>query len=426
MGISMKHWLLSRLNKGKGLDKDIEIEFLSCPEIANAMEEYRIRALAFDTCVNMIAGAVGKFEFKTFVKHQEVKGKEYYTWNVSPNPYQNSTTFLHKLIYKLYSENQALVIYEKGNDGREFLYVADGFSKPQEQVGGTEGYKNVVVGETTYTKTFPEGEVLRFQLSHNNIKPVLDGLCQSYHALTQAAMKNFTWANGKHFKVHVGQIAQGGKDWNKQFQDMINAQVKPFFLSEHSVLPEFEGYDYQDIGGSPDSSRSTRDIRALTDDIFEFTARCFSIPPVLLMGDVAGSEDAMNRWLTTCIDPLRDQIQEEIIRKRYGYSGWNKGNYLQVDASALYHFDVFQNAANVEKLIGSGVFSVNDIRQAAGLSPIQKDWAQEHYLTLNISSIRQSAKPMDQEESQKSQINPTQTKEKEGENDEKVLYHTSL
>ncbi len=79
-----------------------------------------------------------------------------------------------------------------------------------------------------------------------------------------------------------------------------------------------------------------------------------------------GTADANSRFMTYCIDPLCDQLQEEINRKRYGYEEWKRGNYLRVDSSSILHFDIFENAANVEKLIGSGAFTINDVRRAAG------------------------------------------------------------
>ena len=103
MGISIKRWILSKL----GLGGTAEISSL---ELQQALEEYRIRELAFHTCVAMIANAVGKCTFKTYRKHEENRGEEYYLWNVEPNPNQNSTAFLHKLIYQLYKENEVLII----------------------------------------------------------------------------------------------------------------------------------------------------------------------------------------------------------------------------------------------------------------------------------------------------------------------------
>ena len=172
----------------------------------------------------------------------------------------------------------------------------------------------------------------------------------------------------------------------------MEEQVKPFFTSDNAVLPEFNGYLYEELGER--SGSDTRDIRAMYDDIFDFTARAFNIPTVLMSGQVAGTEDALNRWLTVCIDPLCDQLQEEANRKRYGLEEWKKGNYLRIDTSCLIHFDVFANASNVDKLVGSGTFSVNEIRRAAGQPRIEEDWADRHMITKNYATIEEVLKAL--------------------------------
>lgn len=387
--MSIRDWLLNKLKINEKLPA------VSCDELLEAGEEYMIRELAFNVCVSLIANAVGKCEFKTYRGGKEIREGEYYLWNVEPNTNQNSTAFVHKLIYKLYSENEALVISTHHRDGREMLAVADSFVSPLEYPAKMQEYTGVQVGEVAYNKTFRENEVMHFRLQQKNIRPVLNALYGSYNRLTEAAMRNYSWANGKHYKVHVSQIARGSDEWQENFTKMINSQVKPFLENASGVLPEFDGYSYENIGGSPDSSRTTRDIKALVDDIFDFTARAFGIPTVLLLGDVAGTQDALERWLTTCIDPLCDQIQEEIIRKRYGYEQWRQGNYMRIDTSSILHFDLFANASNIEKLIGSGAFSINDIRRAASLSEIPEEWADKHFMTLNISTMEQTTRQME-------------------------------
>jgi hypothetical protein len=108
---------------------------------------------------------------------------------------------------------------------------------------------------------------------------------------------------------------------------------------------------------------------------------------VLVDGSIQGTEDAQGRFLTGCIDPICDQLQEEINRKRYGYDQIRRGDYLRIDTSSIRHFDMFANAANVEKLVGSGVFSINEVLRAAGLPAIPEDWADKHYLTKNIATL---------------------------------------
>lgn len=394
MGISVKEWILSKLTPRTGSNgTDV-----SCTELWEAVQEYRLRELAFHVCVNTIANAVGKCEFKTFRRGKPIRENEYYLWNVEPNINQNSTAFLHKLIYQLYSQNEALVIATKRRTGEEMLAVADSFSQPNQYPAKMNEYQDVVVGDTSYQKTFRENEVLHFQLNAVNVKPVLEAMTSSFNHMLSLAVKNYGWVSGKHLKVHITQTEQNDPEFNKKFRDMLNQQIKPFFDADSALLPEFEGYDYSEFPAATNgtaANRTTRDIRSLADDIFDFTARSFQIPPVLLFGDVAGTQDAMTRWLTTCIDPLCDQIQEEINRKRYGKEAYLRGDYLQVDTSTIIHFDLFQNASSVEKLIGSGAFSINDVLAAANQPRIEEPWADAHWLTLNISPIDQAARTVE-------------------------------
>ena len=173
---------------------------------------------------------------------------------------------------------------------------------------------------------------------------------------------------------------------------MIQDQLKPFFASNGAVLPEFDGYQYTNVGST--SKGDSRDVRNAIEDIFDFTARGFLIPAVLVNGKVEGTADANKRLLTNCVDPICDQLQEEITRKRYGYTGWKNGEYLRVDSSAIVHFDVFENAPNVEKLVGSGAYTINDVLRAANQPRINEPWANEHYLTLNIAKMSEATRAL--------------------------------
>ena len=384
MAINFFRWLL-----GSGKSEPIEV---TCKELFEAVQEYQIRELSFWVCANMVANALGRCEFRTYRDNQEIKEREYYLWNVSPNVNQNSSAFLHKLVAKLYQDNEALVVATLPRGDLDALVVADSWQRPEDWPSRQNEYDGVTVGDYTYQYPVYENQAIHLTLNHQNMRPILNGLYRSYCRMVSAAMKAYTWGSGQHWKVHVNQIAQGNKDWAENFQAMITAQVKPFLESDGAILPEFDGYTYENVGGG--TSGDTRDIRAMIEDIFDFTARGFLIPTVLVNGSIEGTADANTRFLTNCIDPLADQLQEEINRKRYGYDGWRRGNYLRVDTSSIIHFDMFANAANVEKLVGSGAFTINDVRRAAGETPINEDWANSYFMTKNISSMDALTRPM--------------------------------
>ena len=386
MGI--KDWIINKLSNNSFKQVDVE-------EIIGAMQELYVRDMAFETCVNMISNAVGKCKVKTFRSREPTREKEYYLWNVRPNANQNSVEFMHRLIKKLYTDNEVLVV--SFSDGRnEQLYIADSFTKEQIKFAGQEKiYTGIVVDGVDIRRQLKSSEVIHLTLNDSNAKNVIDSMYESYKKLMNSLTKNFIWKNGKHLKVNVSQIPVQDEEWLENFHDIIENQVKPFLENENAVLPEFSGYAYEFMESKDktnSTSQNTRDIRAMIDDIYSFTANAFGIPAVLLLGDVAGTEDAMSRWLTTCIDPLCDQISKEITSKRYSYKEWSEGNYVEVDTSAIMHFDLFGNAANVEKLIGSGIYSIDDVRESVGLNRLNTEWSKEHYMTLNITSIEKDTK----------------------------------
>ena len=361
---------------------------ITCRELMAAAQEFQLRDLAFWTCANMIANAVARCEFRTFRNGKEIQEREHYLWNVEPNVNQNSTAFLHKLVAKLLTDGECLVISTRQREGYDALVVADSYMLNGCYPSKQNEYTDVQVGDVSYEKTFREREVLHLRLNHVNIKPVLDGLYTSYCRLITAAMKRYAWDKGQHWKVHVSQVAQGQDDFTAKFTAMIEEQAKIFLDSDGAILPEFEGYAYTNEGGK--STVDFADIQAQAKDIFAFTAKALQIPAVLIDGTVQGTEDAQARFLTGCIDPICDQLQEEINRKRYGYEAMRRGDYLRVDTSGILHFDMFANAGNLEKVVGSAVFTVNDILRAAGLPTIPEPWADEHYLTKNIATLSES------------------------------------
>lgn len=369
-----------------------------CKELYDAAAEYSLLSLCYGICVDMIANALGRCEFRTYMGNEETQGSEYYLWNIEPNVNQNSTMFLHKLVHQLYWKNEALVVTIRRRDTQgDALIVADSWDPPEEVLARRTEYKNVTVGKFTFSKTFSESDVLHLKLNHVDIKPYLTAVSRAYERMVTTAQTLYTWDRGQHWKVHVAGIANGDNDFMKNFSDYVDKQVKPFFNNQAAVLPEFDGWTFEPVQSSGNASSDTRDIRAMIEDVFDFAARTLMIPAVLVNGTVEGTADANSRFLSYCLDPLCDQLQEEIVRKRYGYDEWRRGNTLRVDSSSILHFDLFANAANIEKIIGSGTFTINDVRRAANQAPIDAPWADESHMTLNIARADQATRTLSTE-----------------------------
>lgn len=372
--ISIRTWIIDRL----GGSTEIEVNSAAFFDCAT---EYYIRNLAFQSAINLIANSVSKCEFKTYLKGKEVKEKEYYLFNVEPNKNQNSTTFIHKWLSKLYENNECLIIESNGQ-----LLVADTYFKKEYALFDWQ-FNGVTVNEYTFNKTFYMSEVMYFQLNNQDIRKLINGMFESYGKLISYAQTSYNKSRGSRGILNVSGMAQGKTNFEKTFEKLMNERFKDFFEAANAVIPLFEGYSYTDIGSKTYSNDGTRDIKAMIDDIYDFTARAFQIPPALLRGDMANIKDAVDNYLTFCIDPLCDMCQEEIVRKRCGYTGFSQNTYIKIDTKTIKHIDLLSVATSVDKLIASGCFTINDIRKAVGDEEIDEPWANQHFITKNYATV---------------------------------------
>lgn len=356
-------------------------------EVATAIEEYasevHIRELAFWSSVNMIANSVSKCEFKTFQNGKEVKEKEYYLWNIEPNKNQNSSGFMHKLIGQLYKNNECLVIQEN-----EQLLVADSFNQKEFALRDNL-FTEVTVGDFSFNRTYSMSEVLYFKLSEKDMRKVVNTLYDSYARLIIYGMKAYQKSRGTKGIFSYDTLPVAGTPEREAFDSLINEKFKKFMESPDAVLPLGRGQSYKEEGSKTYANDSTRDIRAMIDDISDFTAKAFGIPPALLKGDIAGTKDALNNYLTFCIDPLVDMIAEEINRKRNRYEAFRKDTYLKIDTRTIMHIDLLSIPTAIDKLVASGTFCVNDIRKLLGEPVLDEPWAWKHFITKNYAEIEQ-------------------------------------
>lgn len=380
-------WLFSKF-KGEPVPSNFnDSSFIN--EYASTVFDVYIREMAFWSATNLLANAVSKCEFKTYFKNKEIKGKEYYLWNVEPNKNQNSSQFIHKLIAKLYRNNECLVIDQNGQ-----LLVADSFTKTPYALYD-DVFSQVRVGDFTFERTFTQSEVLYWKLNEENIRNLINGLYESYSKLISYSMKAYQRSRGTKGIFKYDTLPVAGTEERKAFDALINEKIKKWMDGDNAALPLGSGQEWKELQHKTYSNENTRDIRAQIDDIFDFTARALGIPPSLLKGDVQDTTKAIDQLLTFGVDPLVDMLQEEINRKRNGYEGFSQGTYLKIDTKSIKHIDLFEIATAIDKLISSGAFCINDIRKAVGDEIIDDDWAWQHWITKNYEKVEDAIKTLE-------------------------------
>lgn len=352
---------------------------------AIATQDVQLAIEDFAICmgINLIASAVSKCEFKTYMKNKEIKADEYYLWNIEPNKNQNSSQFIQEIISKLLYYNECLVVEVNGQ-----LIIADSFYQNEYAVL-ENSFTNVSRGTMSFNRTFKMGEVLYFRLGNEDMRALLSNLIKGYNNLLNMAIGKYKRSGGRKGIAKVNKTSTGDPDFQKKVDDLFNNRFKSYFEAENSVIHLPNGIDYteQNGEGNKKSTSEIVDIASITKEAFERVAQALKIPPALLRGDIADIEKVTDNFLTFCVDPLCDMIQEEIVRKRFGKAAFLAGSYLGIDTTCIKHIDIFAVAEKVDKLIACGTYSIDEIRRKLRDTTLNTDWSVKHWMTKNYSDI---------------------------------------
>ena len=357
--------------------------------------EIYIRELAFNLVVNKIANAISKCQMNIYTDKKRDRNEEWYRWNVSPNPNQSAPVFWTKLIYKLYDNNEALIIPINGN-----LYVADSFIVNKQYAFYDYRFESIQIDDFSLSRAFRQNEVFYFQLNNKKMVTYLNGTMTLYTGLIKAAYSSYMASNGNKGFLKISQFAEQEDDFQEYFNQLVNEDFKKFFESSNAVMPLYEGYEYESLGNTG-TQTNTRDIKSLIDDVIQTTANAFNMPTSIAIGNVQDTSKAIDEFLTFCIDPLIRILEAEITRKSFTQSQVINGSYVKFDTTAIKHIDLLDVATAIDKLISSGCFTINDIRKTIGADEIDEPWANQFFMTKNYSTIEDLMNQLN---------NPTNTK----------------
>ena len=368
--------------KVNGAESSSNQELLEALGLSDSAYRIALGQFSINCAISLIAGLVAKCEFRTYWNGKKTKGDEYYLWNVKPNPSQNSTQFIQEFIHKLCWNNEAL-IYSVG----DAIYVADSFVKTEYATRVTEFTNISRNGYTLTRRKYKSSDVIYLKLNDKNIAALVSGLQESYNNLISEACDRYVKLGGEKIIMNVSTLARESPTFEKTMKQYMEEYFKTYFGSKNAVLPLFEGYKIdRQTNSEGKKTDEVSGIAAIKKESMDAAAQAFKIPPALLRGDIADVENLVDNLLTFCIDPLCCQIEEAITATRYSKEKYLKGCYLSIDTTTIKHFDIFSMAANVDKLIACGLFSVDDCLERIGEEPRRTKFSMEYSRTKNYAS----------------------------------------
>lgn len=351
---------------------------------SNISLDVTYKTLIIEASIDLIAKTVSRIEFQTYEKGKEVKKLNYYLFNVEANQNKSASLFWREAVNKLLRNGEALILIQDNQ-----MYLADSFTR-EELVFKENIYSDITIGDYDLSDTWTERKVLYLKDDRTQIKAAIEGINRDYKKLISSSIKGYLNSKSRKGKLEIPTNLPKGIESEEQLQEYIRQTMKDFMDPEKdAVYPESDGFKYteiQEAKGSK-SNDSGRETKNFINDMFDFIAIAFGIPPSLLKGDTVDTKDALNNFLTFCINPLAKLIQDEINRKMYGKEHFIENNYVKADTTNIKAVDLRDIANSIDLLTRNGAMTIDDILRTLGKEPIGGDIGQMRFITKNYELL---------------------------------------
>lgn len=342
------------------------------------------KTLIAEASVNLITKTISRAEFQTFENGKETKKLNYYILNVEANKNKSASLFWRETIEKLLKKGEALILLQDNQ-----MFLADSFTR-NEFAFIENTYTNIAIGDYTLSDTKKESEVLYLKDNNSTISNAINGICNDYTKLINSSVKGYQNSKARKGKLKIPTNLPKTLQEEGKLQDHIQTTMADFMdPSKDAVYPETSGFEYTEVAESKGSKSndSGRETKNFIDDVFDFMAISYGIPPSLLKGDTVDTKDAVNNFLTFCINPLAKLITDEINRKMYGYKLYKERTYAKLDTLNIKTVDLKDIANSIDLLNRNGALTIDDILRALGKEPIGGDIGAMRFITKNLELL---------------------------------------
>lgn len=343
------------------------------------------KELALQASINLISNSIVKSKFTTYEEGKEVQKINHYILNIEANQNTPASRFWRDVVTKLIYEQRCLVVMRNN-----MLYVADDFERV-ELAFKENIYKNIVISDYELKDVFRESEVLYFEWYNSDLKTIINGLNTEYSKLIEVSSRSYKRSKGKKGVLEIPASYPQTDEAQKDLQDLMDNRFKKYFEAEgDALIPLTDGLKYTERGGNEKTSKNTeggREIRDFINDIFDFIAIALRIPPQLLKGDVQDTSNAVNDFLTFCLNPLVKFITDELNRKMYGMELYNSKTYVKCDTTNIKVVNLKDIANALDVLTRVGAYCIDDSLEALGMEPLDTDWSKTRFMTKNYMPV---------------------------------------
>ncbi|WP_243270547.1 phage portal protein [Hungatella hominis] len=321
-----------------------------------------LKKIAIDTVLNFVARIMSTATFR--LTGPDSNNREWdYILNVRPNLDMSAAFFWQQVFYRLLFDNEVLVIFTEDNQ----LLIADGFVR-REYALYEDVFEGVRVKDYCFQKSFRMSDVIYLEYNNCGLEEITKGLFKDYNELfgrmMEVAMRNNQIRASVTVDVTGTTNEKGdaeGKTRSQRLQGFIDKIYESFRTNSVAIVPKMKGFEYEEYTNKTQvSNQSVEELTNLKKSLIDDVSRIIGAPSALIHGELSELEHNIKALRRICMEPLVKKLEDELNAKLFQKTQVVSGNRLEV--WGVLPYDLAEMAAQIDKLVSSGAFYVDEIR----------------------------------------------------------------
>ncbi|SPN76610.1 phage portal protein [Brochothrix thermosphacta] len=360
-----------------------------------------IKRMALEDCINFLARSIAQNKISLINDNKAIPSDWLHKLNVKPNKNQTASDFWESVITKLVYDNECLIVLSDDDD----LLIADSFEQKKYAVLENR-FSQVTVDEFTFKRTFERNEVIYLRYKNKNVRAVVDELFDDYSALfsrlIEVAMRNnqirgvvnidavemqkiqkINKENAEKRKKSGDDNGSSNEKLINPLQEYINSLYLSFDKKSLAIVPQTSAFKYEEVSNTIGvTSQRIDEMETLRKAMVDVIATAMGIPPNLIHGSVVDLESNKEFYLDFTVAPLIQKIEDELNGSLLDANQYNRGHRFKIFGMNVPN--PLKLAEAIDKLVGSGSFSRNEVRIRFGYDAV--DGLDEFLVTKNYSN----------------------------------------
>ena len=325
-------------------------------------------------------------------KIENTKDDLYWRLNIQPNYNETWTQFIYKLLLKLLTEKEALIVINKDQTKSKYLYVADDFEASTSILYG-KTYSKVILSDNNgnslaMEKIYTQEDAIYYSIKNQELTLASENFKTNTAKILKAAQKSFIKHNIPKWRLKlpgnqpkmIDPSTNEPIDYSK-YKEKITEGINN---DEESIVMLADAFDLIDL--NKEANKKTDDLSSSLKIICDGVAQKWNIPLDIFYGSKTEKSTGNSDFITFAVSQYFELLEDGFNAVLVGKKDYLKGEYITFNKFNITHKDIIDSANGIDKLRADG-FSRNEINMLLGLPRIDESWADEHYITKNYEIV---------------------------------------